>query len=293
MRASLLGWQQKRYLKWSLVLGLLAVLLYATQGGGAPQPANGGTWQGYVLGTVGALLIVWLSLLGIRKRSYSSNQGTVQGWTSAHVYLGGMLLVVATLHCAGQFGWNVHTLAYALMCLVIASGFYGLYAYIHLPTRAAANSAGRDREAWFNELADLDERIRDNAGHSDANLQATVLSAVELTRLGGSLREQLMATDRSQVQLAEIGGKAVANSEQSAVIKLLAARIPDTHKQAEAKVLNQLLSLFGRRQAVLQLLRRDIQFRGLMKIWLYFHIPLTVALLVALTIHIFVVFFYW
>ena len=38
---------------------------------------------------------------------------------------------------------------------------------------------------------------------------------------------------------------------------------------------------------------RDIQFQALMEIWLYFHVPLSFALLAALTGHILVVFFYW
>src|SRR5690606_26863040 len=89
-----------RYLWWSLALTLACVVLYFTQGDA--QPPNGGTWQGYVLGTLGALLIVWLLALGIRKRRYSSTLGTVQGWTSAHVYLGSALLVIGTLHSGLQ-----------------------------------------------------------------------------------------------------------------------------------------------------------------------------------------------
>ena len=33
-----------------------------------PRP-NGGTWYGYTLGTIGALLILWLTMLGLRKRA--------------------------------------------------------------------------------------------------------------------------------------------------------------------------------------------------------------------------------
>ena len=187
MRESLLGWQQYRYLKWGLGLLLLSVALYLTQGGSnAAQPANGGTWQGYVLGTVGALLIVWLSLLGVRKRSYKSTAGTVQGWASAHVYLGTVLLVVATLHCALQFGLNVHTLAYVLMCLVVISGFYGLYAYLHLPGRLAVIQSGSGQDGRLDELAKIDARIRDTSQRCDANLQSLMISALELTRVGGS-----------------------------------------------------------------------------------------------------------
>jgi hypothetical protein len=32
---------------------------------------------------------------------------------------------------------------------------------------------------------------------------------------------------------------------------------------------------------------------GWLKIWLYFHVPITIALLVALVLHILVTFFYW
>ena len=69
------------------------------------QPAvkpYGGTWLGYTLGSIGALLVLWLMWFGVRKRRYSSNAGTVQGWLSAHVYLGTSLLVIATLHT----GWK-------------------------------------------------------------------------------------------------------------------------------------------------------------------------------------------
>ena len=292
MRESILGWREGRYLKWGLGLIALSVALYVSQLWSPSQPPNGGTWQGYVLGTVGAVLIAWLAMLGIRKRNYSSTTGTVQGWTSAHVYLGSALLVVATLHCAVQFGWNVHTLAYVLMCLVIFSGFYGLYVYMHLPARMAANSAEKDRDEWLAELDQLDDDIRDVVQRCDAELQAMALSALELTSLGGTTWQQLGARDHSRI-LPAGGGSPVPNPEQSVMLATLAERIPDARKTSEAEVLNELLALFGRRQVILHVLRRDVRLKGLLKIWLYLHIPLTMGLLVALLIHIFSVFIYW
>jgi hypothetical protein len=297
MRQSLISWREHRYLKLALVLGLISIGLYVSQGFQQSQPANGGTWQGYILGTVGVGLIVWLSFLGVRKRRYASTMGTVQGWTSAHVYLGTVLLLIGTLHCAAQFGWNVHTLAYVLMCMVIFSGFYGLYAYMHLPGQIAANSGELTRDCWLSELSDLDGEITELAARCDAILQGKVLGALELTRVGGSVLQQLSAIDHSKVLMPPdkggTVGKIVPNRDQNVIINTLSERIPNAGKQAEAEVLNQLLSLFGRRQFVLTTLRRDVQLKGLVKFWLFLHIPLTAALLVALFIHVLSVFIYW
>ncbi|MDZ7687099.1 MAG: hypothetical protein U5O39_20845 [Gammaproteobacteria bacterium] len=112
---------------------VFSLVVYWTQD--SDLPPNGGSWQGYTLGGISAALIIWLSLLGIRKRSYRSTLGTVEGWTSAHVYLGAGLLVIATLHCAFQFGINVHTLLYVLMAGVVISGFFGLFVYLSYPRR--------------------------------------------------------------------------------------------------------------------------------------------------------------
>ncbi|NND66837.1 MAG: hypothetical protein HKN19_04540 [Halioglobus sp.] len=290
MHESLLSWQRFRYLYIALALTGASIVLYITQGGNSAQPPNGGTWQGYTLGTIGALLIVWLSLLGVRKRQYSSNVGSVQSWASAHVYLGIALIVVATLHCAAQFGMNVHTLAYVLMCLVIATGIYGLYVYMHLPRALARNHAGRDANSWMKELADVDDGIRDAAGNVDANLQSMALSALDHTRLGGGVFAQIFAQDRCRVQT---DSGFVSNSGQQVLIDELSRRIPDARVVRESDTLNELMALFGRRQVILHLLRKDVQYRALLKIWLYFHVPLTMALLVALTVHIIVVFLYW
>lgn len=292
MRPGLLAWGQYRYGKVALLVALLSLVLYISQGHGAAQPANGGTWQGYLLGGVGVGLIIWLSLLGVRKRSYRSRLGTVQGWSSAHVWLGSVLLLVVTLHCAAQFGWNVHTLAYALLCLVIISGFYGLYVYAHVPTHMSRNSAGQARDAWLEELSELDGQIRATARGCDAELQAMAISAVELTRLGGGLSQQLSARDRSTIKMPQ-SSRPVANAGQRVILDALAQRIPVAEKKSEAQVMNELLALFGRRQVILQRLRQHIQAQGLLRIWLYFHVPLTVALLAALLVHVLTVFLYW
>ena len=286
---SLLMYQGARYLWWALGLSFGSLVLYVTQGD--TQPPNGGTWQGYVLGTVGALLIVWLALLGIRKRRYSSTTGTVQGWTSAHVYLGSALILIATLHAGMQIGWNVHTLAYVLMLVVIISGLFGLYTYMSYPESISKNREGGARSELFAELFELDRSARSVATRCAPDIAIAVDSSIERTTLGGGIYSQLFGRDDSYSVQGE--GAPVANTDQQPVIDFVGARLPRAAKGMEAANLQQLIVLLCRRQAVLRRIRRDIRLYGWLKIWLYFHVPVTIALLVALVLHILVTFFYW
>ena len=116
-----------RWLKITSMISLLAIVSYLLID---VQPRhNGGSWFGYTLGSIGVLLILWLSMIGIRKRKMSRSHWSLKAWTSAHVYLGLSLIVIGTLHTGFQLGWNVHTLAYVLMMIVILSGIWGIIVY--------------------------------------------------------------------------------------------------------------------------------------------------------------------
>lgn len=291
IHVGILRYSKARFLWWALALIVLSALLYSTQGG--LQPPNGGTWQGYVLGTAGALLIVWLALLGIRKRSYSSTTGSVPGWTSAHVYLGTALLVIATLHSAGQLGWNVHSLSYVLMFIVIVSGFYGIYTYVNYPQGIIENRSGSSRAALFAELFELDKRSRGLAARAPDEINVAVMSAIERTAIGGGIYAQLLGKDQSLFVAPTGKGKAESNRDQQPLIDLIADRVPKTSKVAETELLEELLEIFCRRQAVLRRIALDIRLRGRIRFWLLIHIPLTVALIFALVVHIVTTFIYW
>lgn len=294
MHQNLLQFRGGRYLWVAVGLLVFSLVIYWTQG--EDLPPNGGSWQGYTLGGISAGLIIWLSLLGIRKRSYRSSLGTVEGWASAHVYLGTGLLIIATLHCAFQFGMNVHTLLYVLMAAVIVSGFFGLYVYLTYPRRLARVRSGRRRKEWLMELNGVDARVRELAQKCEARTRAVVESALDRTSLGGGVIAQLRGTDHSLVldpRKAATAPKVVSNRDQETVIDHLSSAVPRAGKRDEALVLQELLTVFGRRRTVLARLRRDIRLQAWLQVWLYLHIPLTVGVLAALVVHVTVVFLYW
>jgi hypothetical protein len=293
---NVLRYRHGLYFWWAAALCVASALLYSTKTGF--ERRNGGTWQGYVLGTLGALLIVWLASFGIRKRRYSSSLGSVQGWASAHIYLGTALVVVATLHCAGNFGWNVHTLAYALMVGVIGSGFFGLYFYMNSPGIIADNRAGGSRAALFAELFELDTQARELAERCDPAAALAVKSSIERTTVGGGLFRQLAGSDNSWLMVSSAGAategaKLVANADQQAAIDFISDRLPRAEKRAESAILQSLVTLLCRRQMILRRIRRDVRLNGWLRLWLYVHVPLSMALLAALVVHIIVTFIYW
>ncbi len=292
MQESILEYRAKRFLWLALGLCGFAILVYALHQ--PSQPRNGGTATGYLLGTIGALLILWLTAFGIRKRQYRSNFGAVEGWLSAHVYLGASLLVVATLHTGFQFGWNVHSLAYFLMLAVIFSGFYGVYAYLRFPNMVTRNRGGMTREQMLDELNDLDRRCRRVAGKMPREVQEVISSSINRTEVGGSMLAQLRGRDESSVVLpGAAGGRAVPNEGQSAAIMWLVDQQSRSQNPKEVNLLQELSDMLGAKQVVLGKLRNDISLHARLQIWLYLHVPLTFALIAALLAHIVAVFLYW
>jgi hypothetical protein len=234
-----------------------------------PRP-NGGSWYGYTLGTIGLLLIVWLTLLGIRKRAMTDGRWSLKAWTSAHVYLGLSLVVIATLHTGFQFGWNVHTLAYGLMMLVIASGIYGITAYTRLPARLSDNRGEMSQRQMVESLGAIDRQL-DTAAQPLARAEADrVIAALE--------QDPFRAGAFARLFNAHPGCRTA---------RALASFAGDSGDGERVR------ALLERRAAQLAQIRRQMQLRALLDAWLYIHIPLTAALLGALTAHVVSVFFYW
>lgn len=271
LQDNFMSYQRFRYAKWAIVLLALCIALYVLDN--PPLKPGGGTILGYGLGTLGALLIVFLLLLGVRKRAYASRMGTLRGWLSAHVYLGLALAVVATLHCGFEFGWNIHTFAYALTMAVIISGVWGVALYLYHPSLMGDLLDGRTLDQIAQDLRDLDDRCRMLAqGRPPA-----LLALIEESAAG-----QIFNKRRQRL---------TGRNRQCANARVL-ARLREVGDQSDPHA-NEIYTLQFRRLQQLKRIRSFVRLRTLTEIWLLFHVPMSIALLVALTAHIVSVFFYW
>jgi hypothetical protein len=237
-----------------------------------PRP-SGGSWYGYTLGTIGTLLIVWLSLLGIRKRTMTPGAWSLKAWTSAHVYLGIALIVVVTLHTGFQLGWNVHTLAYGLMLLVIASGVFGIAVYAALPAALSQNREEMTEAEMLEALAAVDRRLREAAQPLPRDLADAIIEAVAELPLADGLRRRLS------------GSYPAGGTRQALDLFRRDGQSDPAVQQVE--------SLLQRRVAQLERMRRHMRLKALLEVWLHVHVPATFALMAALVAHIVSVFYYW
>jgi hypothetical protein len=303
---SFLAYRKFLYLKLGLGLIALSILAYALDD--PPHGPNGGTWLGYTLGTVGAGLILWLLWYGVRKRQYHSTLGQVSGWLSGHVYLGSALLVVATLHCGFKFGWNVHTLSYVLMILVIVSGAYGVFTYVRYPTRLTDNKGGMAIDAMLKEIGDLDGQCLRIAAEMGDKVHQMILRSIERTSFGRTpWRDALGGVGKGLEDLAHeiksIAGDpppqaplpavAAPGAGGEATVFFVADQFAGLRDREKAALGHRLLDLITTKKALVMRVQRDIVYRKLLNSWLSLHLPLSIALLAALTVHVVTVFFYW
>ena len=271
-----LRYRRFRWFKIATAIALAAILVYLLVD---VQPRhNGGSWLGYTLGTIGFLLILWLAMLGLRKRAITRGRWSLKAWTSAHVYLGLALIVIATLHTGFQFGWNVHTVAWALMMLVIVSGIYGITVYAALPQGLSDSRSEMTGPQMIEAVNSLDKQIQSAAQPlSDAD-SAVVLGSLGEDPFGGGVWRRL-------------SGSYPRCGNREALRIMREREKEETGRQAAA--IEQVVALLEKKAAALQRVRGYVQRRALLEIWLYVHVPLTFVLIVALIAHVVSVFFYW
>ncbi len=313
---SYLAYRNYRYLKLALLLSVAATLAYLVHD--PISGPNGGTGLGYGLGSWAAFQVLLLAWYGVRKRQYASGAGKVKAWLSAHVYLGLSTLLIASLHTGFEFSWNFHLLVYLLLWLVVVSGIYGTVAYSRYPTLMTMNRAGANPQQMLDEVAELDERALTLADEVDPKIHDIVLRSVGSTRIGGGVLDQLRGFDASTIAHVQAADAALRDKEREweqasghsqqghatgeimparagrrrATMFFVASELVQVGGGEKVEKLRNLMEVLNRKKALVAQLNLDIRQRARLQIWLYWHVPASIALLAGLLIHIVAVFFY-
>ena len=272
---SFLAYKGYKYLKISGFVMLVTLIAYLWHDPG--RTPNGGTWFGYTFGVISAGLVLFLAWFGVKKRQFMTGVDPLKGWLSAHVYLGVLVVFLSLFHSGFQLGVNLHSLLWVLVFLTVTSGMYGVFCYVRYPSILTGSRQGLTRAEILLELSELDLQAREVAMGLGDEINAAVLSGAEGTQIGGSISKMLEVEPKdcsTRLALEFIDEAKVSGDEQESALR-------------------KLRTILTRKSELLRRLRTYVRAATLVRLWLYFHIPLSIGALVALVAHVFAVFFYW
>lgn len=299
------------YLRISTVLVLVNIALYAKFRPSGITP-YGGTAMGYLLGIESILIVIYLAWFGMQKRlpakrlkyrpfqelidrsvvvnktkdlvlaDYSKELGperSMQGRLSVHVYLGLALLFLVTMHTGFKFGPNVHTLAFALLLVVVVSGVYGTLLYLNYPGKITQNMGDGTLPETLKQISELDESARLVALELPDEVNELITRARQHTNIGATPSQRLLGSYPE-----------CPTREAVSQLRILAEKYRHGNQPQN---LRELYSLMLNKQTLVRKARLDIMYQTRLTTWLHLHVPLTIALLLALVIHILAIAFYW
>ena len=276
---------------WPILATLLCLTAAAVWVFYAPDGRrDGSTVTGYALGGLSVVIVLWLSWLGVMKRRFSSSTVRRRNKVSAHVWLGLSLIVLVGLHSGFQFTWSIHTLAYVLLIIVVLSGIFGIWCYGTVPRRMNANVSSTirgkkrpdisDTEQLELDIAEIDQRIERALQFLPDAFRKPVKLSLERTRIGGGL-------------FSILGGSSRRCASARALKQVKALQQSSAGDGPHAPRIAELVGDLTRKAEVASSLRRDTRYRALLTLWLWLHVPMTMALVVTLIGHITLVFYYW
>ena len=91
--------------------------------------------------------------------------------------------------------------------------------------------------------------------------------------------------------VARFRGAGAKDATRRALAHISTSRAYDSDSDDASQ--QKVRGLLGKRAAQIDQIRRQMRTKALLEIWLYIHVPLTIALLAALLAHIVSVFYYW
>ena len=101
----------------------------------SPNGASGGTLMGLLFASLGSGIILFESVLGLRKKYPASPLGRVKTWLNAHVWLGLLAFLLILMHSGFHWGHGLAALIMWLFAVILGSGIFGVALQNYIPRR--------------------------------------------------------------------------------------------------------------------------------------------------------------
>jgi hypothetical protein len=306
-----------------VVTGLAIFWFVAASAGQAGWP-GGSSPPGFTFGILGGLICLYEFLLWPRKKVRTWRIGRVQVWMRAHIWLGLLAVPLLVLHTGFTWGGALSMTLMILFLVVIASGIWGLVLQQFLPKVLLAEIPA---ETIYSQI----ERVAGQYAEESERLVEAICGA-ETTANGTAARPAAVHEEKAPMQFLVVGAVRAAGGVQGKVVdtRAPASPVPESEELRRffrASVKPYLVggrktgsplrdrlratSIFqevrfqvppGAQDAVATLeslcdqrrqLDRQVRLHHWLHGWLWVHLPLSVALIVLMFIHIFVAIKYW
>lgn len=291
--------------KWfigSLVLLIVAAVIYIPYSRSAPQGANGGTTAGLTYGIVAFAFMLFAGLLGARKKVPIWRVGRAQAWMRGHLWLGFISFPLIFLHSGFRFGVGLTKGLMWLFLVVFISGIVGavLQHFMprlttqRIPLETIYEQIGRVRSQLVEEaqalvaeassalagsLSQASEQQRAAAASAGTIGGLTVASGMEVDE-GASLELQDFFRREMQPYIAQGGSRhmALADRQRSqGMFQQLRLLLPlNLHPSVD-----DLENICEEKRE----LDQQTRYHRILHAWLLVHIPASYALLVLGAVH--------
>lgn len=300
----------------SLIVIALAVVWFFFASLGQSDWPSGSSLPGFTFGVVGGLICLFEFLIWPRKKLRSWRIGKVSTWMRAHIWLGLLAVPLLVLHTGFRWGGPFSTTLMVLFLVVIASGVWGLVLQQFLPEKMLKEVPA---ETIFSQIDYVSELMASEASQivrsvcnisidstDSDNYSENGHMVVGAVRSTGAIQGRMVVTSSLQESVPDskplfdffnehiygfLKNGEVAKSplqitsRAHSMFNSLRTKLPP--KAHEVVVLLEDLCN-QRRQMITQ---AQIQFW--LNNWLWVHLPLSVALIVLMFVHIFVTIKYW
>jgi hypothetical protein len=235
-------------------------------------------WTGmdYLTGWALVGVVAFLAIYNGRKKLPFLPLGSSEAWLQLHIYIGYLAAVLFLVHGKYRLPSGPFEIALAaVFAIVMASGVIGLTLSKQLPRRLST----RGGEVVFERIPAYHRAILERAEQLalDSTRQTGTTNLLEFYT--ANLRDHFRAKTRYVAQFFE---------DQRGVQGVL-ARIEDLKRftnESENKILNEFANLIWDKDR----LEYHAALQGILKGWLFVHIPFTLSLIVFTLAHIVLVF---
>ncbi len=289
----------KPWLTISLVVLIAGTAVYIPYATGRSASPGGDTLIGLAFGLIGAAMILFAALLGLRKKWLTLRVGSLTWWMKGHLWLGALSLLMVLFHGNFHFGGVLTTVLMVLLFVIIFSGVFGAVLQHVLP---GVMTAQVPRETTY-------EQVQEGLGNLRREAYELVWSACgetpdpdEAAEIGALLSAPPKKPAKNELQEpGSIEGQEELNrfykstivpylqsssSPRNALAGATAAAVQfDAWKVALDPALHRVLDDLAAVCAEARQIVRQIRLHRWLHGWLLVHIPLSMALLVLMLVH--------